>query len=292
MSRSDLDTDTSVTTHRHTVRVARSKGAFSGFLLVLLGAWGALVPFIGPYFDYKWQFTDTWHWTDARGWLEVLPGVAVGLGGLLLLVSVNRIVGSLGGWLAAAGGAWFVVGPTLASTLDIGSIGNPLSTSDDGRALAWIGYFYGLGAVIIFLAAFALGRMAVVGLRDVRAADQHALALAAEREEREAAAGAAAERDAAARETEAREAEAREAEAREAAERETAAREAAERDAAEQETAERDAQPVASYSSESRRYPDPAIPVRSREDQAGPTRALDPRAESTDGRTDEDRTRE
>jgi hypothetical protein len=31
------------------LRMARSRGAASGFLLVLLGIWGALIPFIGPY---------------------------------------------------------------------------------------------------------------------------------------------------------------------------------------------------------------------------------------------------
>src|SRR6185312_11938441 len=35
---------------------------------------------------------------------------------------------------------------------------------------AQLGYFYGLGVVIVFLAAFALGRLAVVGVRDLRAA--------------------------------------------------------------------------------------------------------------------------
>jgi hypothetical protein len=32
------------------LRVPRSRGVLSGLLLVLLGAWGALVPFVGPDF--------------------------------------------------------------------------------------------------------------------------------------------------------------------------------------------------------------------------------------------------
>ena len=32
------------------LQMRRSRGAASGFLLVLLGAWGALIPFVGPYF--------------------------------------------------------------------------------------------------------------------------------------------------------------------------------------------------------------------------------------------------
>jgi hypothetical protein len=34
------------------LRVRRSRGVLSGLLLVLLGIWGALIPFIGPYFHY------------------------------------------------------------------------------------------------------------------------------------------------------------------------------------------------------------------------------------------------
>ena len=34
------------------LRVRRSKGAIGGLLLALLGSWGALIPFVGPYFHY------------------------------------------------------------------------------------------------------------------------------------------------------------------------------------------------------------------------------------------------
>lgn len=171
--------------HTRTMRVPRTRGAISGLLLLILGAWGALVPFIGPYFDYSVGTDRTWVWTSARFWLEVLPGGVTALGGLLVLVSANRVVGSFGGWLAAAGGAWFVIGRTLAPPWHLGDPGAPLSTRPGGRAAADLGYFYGLGALIILLAAFALGRLAVVGVRDVRAAerqDESARQLQAERE--------------------------------------------------------------------------------------------------------------
>jgi len=154
------------------MRVPRSRGAVSGFLLILLGAWGALVPFFGPYFDYSYGTDQSWHWTTARFWLEVLPGAGAVLGGLLLLVSAHRIAASFGAWLAAASGAWFVLGQTFAPVLHVGNIGQPLSTENSGRIGAQLGYFYGLGVVILFLAAFALGRMAVVGVRDVLAAER------------------------------------------------------------------------------------------------------------------------
>jgi hypothetical protein len=46
----------------------------------------------------------TWN----RFWLDVLPGVAVLLGGLVLIAARNRAVGVAGGWLALVGGAWFI----------------------------------------------------------------------------------------------------------------------------------------------------------------------------------------
>src|SRR6185503_18662309 len=70
-----------------TARIPRTRGAVSGALLILLGAWGGLAPFIGPYFDYSFGSDQTWHWTNARGWLEVLPGAVVVVGGWLVLIS-------------------------------------------------------------------------------------------------------------------------------------------------------------------------------------------------------------
>jgi hypothetical protein len=166
------DTELDRSGRTRTMRVPRTRGAVSGVLLILLGAWGALVPFIGPYFDYSYGTDSTWVWTAARGWLEVLPGAVTVVGGWLLLVSRNRVTGSTGGWLAALAGAWFVIGQSLAPLWHIGDVGAPLSTRDSGRAVAQLGYFYGLGVVIVFLAAFALGRLAVVGIRDLRAARQ------------------------------------------------------------------------------------------------------------------------
>ena len=150
------------------LRVPRTRGALSGVLLVLLGAWGALIAFIGPYFDYSYRSNDTWVWTSQRGWLEVLPGVVTVVGGLILLMSRTRIGASLGAWLGVAGGVWFVIGRSLTDVLNIGSVGQPTASSEGGRALAELGYFDALGAAIILVAGFALGRLSIVAARDVR----------------------------------------------------------------------------------------------------------------------------
>jgi hypothetical protein len=154
------------------LRVPRSRGALSGVLLVLLGAWGALIAFIGPYFDYSYRSDATWDWTSQRGWLEVLPGVVTMVGGLVLLRSGTRIGASLGAWLGVAGGVWLVVGRSFADPLNIGSVGQPTASSEGGRAAAELGYFSLLGAAIILVAGFALGRLSIIAARDVRGAER------------------------------------------------------------------------------------------------------------------------
>ena len=154
------------------MRIPRSRGALSGLLLMVLGAWGALIPFIGPYFDFAYTPDQAWTWTAARGWLEVLPGAVAAFGGLLLLVSANRATAMFGGWLAVVAGAWFVVGPALTGPLNIGQVGAPVADTDAKRALLEISYFYGLGALIVFLGATALGRLSVRSVRDIRYAQR------------------------------------------------------------------------------------------------------------------------
>ncbi|TSE00320.1 hypothetical protein FOS14_07785 [Skermania sp. ID1734] len=150
------------------VRIPRSRGAVSGFLLVLLGIWGALIPFIGPLVHWAYTPDVAWTWTSARGWLEVLPGAVTFFAGLILLQTANRAVAHFAGWLAAASGAWFVIGYTFAGPIGgLGSIGDPVATGAWKTALLIISYFTGLGAAIIFLSAFVLGRMSVRSVRDL-----------------------------------------------------------------------------------------------------------------------------
>ena len=162
------------------MRMARSRGLASGMLLLILGAWAAIVPFIGDYLNFAYTPTSTWTWTSGRGWYEVAPGAAAFLGGLLLLVSANRAVTSLGAWLGIAGGAWLIIGPQLATFLDVGSTGTPTGTSTGVIALERLFYFYAIGAAILSVATLALGRLSVRSVGDVRAA-HHREAAAAQR---------------------------------------------------------------------------------------------------------------
>ena len=154
------------------LQMPRSRGAASGFLLILLGIGGALIPFVGPYFDFSFTPDQAWAWTAARGWLEVLPGAATALGGFLLLSSRNRFTAMLGGWLTVFAGAWFVVGRAVAGPLGLGDAGTPVAATEAKRVVLELTYFYGLGALIIFLGAMALGRLSVRSVRDVRYAQR------------------------------------------------------------------------------------------------------------------------
>ena len=151
-------------------RMPRSRGAVTGLLLLLLGAWGALIPFVGPYFNFAYTPDKEWAWTAARGWLEVFPGVTTVVGALLLIGSGNRATAMFGGWLAAFAGAWFIVGRALAPTLRIGDVGQPVAYTDLKRAVLEIAYFSGLGALIVFLAGGILARVSARLARDVEAA--------------------------------------------------------------------------------------------------------------------------
>jgi hypothetical protein len=155
-------------------RIPRSRGVLSGLLLILLGIWGGLIPFIGPYFHYAYTPDKAWTYTSGRLWLEILPGIATLLGGLILLASARRPLAMFGAFVAALGGAWFVVG-NLVSSLWNGSTpqaGVPVGSSITRLALEELGFFIGLGVVIVFFAALALGRCAVIGVKDAALAER------------------------------------------------------------------------------------------------------------------------
>jgi hypothetical protein len=153
-----------------TLRVRRSQGALSGVLLVLLGIWGALIPFVGPYFHYAYTPDRAFAVTAGRMWLEVLPGVVALVGGVVVLVSRFRPAALLGAWLAALAGAWYAIGEIIAAhTTGLPGAGAPVGGG--ARAmLEQIGFFTGLGVAIVFVAALALGRFTVVAARDAAAA--------------------------------------------------------------------------------------------------------------------------
>ncbi len=153
------------------LQMRRSRGAFSGFLLMLLGLWGALIPFVGPYFDYAYTPDKAWTYNTGRLWLELLPGAAVFFGGFLLMIARGRHTALFGALLAAVAGAWFTLGPVLSPLWNnhVPMGGTPASNTVYMRIMEQLGFFTALGVVIVFVAAMALGRIASVpsGIREI-----------------------------------------------------------------------------------------------------------------------------
>lgn len=152
-------------------RAPRSRGALNGVLLILLGLWGGLIPFIGPRFGLAYEAGSPWSVTNGRLWLELVPAAVTVLGGVGLLFSAHRAFGVFWSWVAALAGGWFLIGPAVSRLWNHGepAMSNPVGPSTAARVLEEIVFFSGLGAVIVFLAAVALGRFTVVGVREMRA---------------------------------------------------------------------------------------------------------------------------
>ncbi|HEY7484765.1 MAG TPA: hypothetical protein VH912_09935 [Streptosporangiaceae bacterium] len=142
-------------------------------MLVLLGLWGGLIPFVGPYADFAFTPNDTWVFNADRFWLNVVPAIATGLGGLIVLFSANRAVAIFGAWLATLGGAWFIVGgPVSLLWKAAGTTATGTPIGDEVRQVAeQLAFFTGLGALVVFFGALALGRFSVVGVREARYAE-------------------------------------------------------------------------------------------------------------------------
>jgi hypothetical protein len=143
--------------------IPRRRGALTGTLLILLGVWGGLIPFVGPYFNYEIGTSSTWDWSYDRLWLSILPGAAAVLGGLIMLYSTRRGSASFGALTALAGGLWFIGGPTVSMLWNDGAIATGAAHGDSGvRVLEWIGFFYGTGGLITLFAAYGLGFLAAL----------------------------------------------------------------------------------------------------------------------------------
>ena len=156
-----------------TLRVRRSRGAFSGALLILLGLWGGLAPLIGPLLHFAYTPDRAWAVTSGRIWLEFIPAAIVVVAGLMMLASRLRPWAMLGASMAVVGGGWFALGSVVARLwmhtppAQGTPVGGPVIS-----ALEELAFFAGLGALIICIAAIALGRLSVISVRDASLADR------------------------------------------------------------------------------------------------------------------------
>jgi len=145
------------------MRIRRTHGILGGFLVALLGIWGGIVPFVGPYFNYAYTPDKAWTYTTGRLWLEILPGAGALLGGLLLMATRSRHVALFGSLLAIGSGAWFALGNVFAPLWTVANpAGGPASSGTVMRVLEQVGFFTGLGIVIVLIAAAVAGRITAV----------------------------------------------------------------------------------------------------------------------------------
>jgi hypothetical protein len=134
-----------------------------GLLTVLIGAWGGIVPFVGPLFGFGATGTPSWDWTLAHTLLWLVPGAVAVFMGLLMMTQAPGVSSGIArgapwiiGFMAVLCGAWFAFGPILWPALESAHVpfvaAGPFHT-----ALYWIGYSLGPGVILAMLGGCAMG---------------------------------------------------------------------------------------------------------------------------------------
>lgn len=134
-----------------------------GVVTVVISAWGAIIPYVGPSFGYSADGAGSWHWSLTHSVLALVPGAIGVLVGLSFFApvratKVGRRKFSLGtaGLIAVACGAWFVIGPLAWPVID--NVGRYFVPAAPLRDLAnQVGYALGPGLILAACGAFAVG---------------------------------------------------------------------------------------------------------------------------------------
>ncbi len=119
--------------------------------IIALGTFGLVIPFVGPLFNFGMGPAPAFEVNAFRVTRHVLPGAVIIIGGLLML-SGSEGTRRAGMVASILGGAWLGVGPWA---FDVGGIGQFIR-----RGV----YHWANGLLILGLAAYALGRVAVTTL--------------------------------------------------------------------------------------------------------------------------------
>jgi hypothetical protein len=126
-----------------------------GVLMMLLGAWVFLVPLVGPYFNFGFFTSSTWVFSGLHWEMLLGPGIALFVAGLLMVLPAMPS-GSLGSTLSLLAGAWLLIGPSLHPIWS-GQIAVTTTHPQWLTSLIWIGYFYGTGAIAVYLSGVLHG---------------------------------------------------------------------------------------------------------------------------------------
>ena len=145
--------------HHARSTVPRFSLGVAGLLIAVLGAWGGIVPFIGPTFGYSADGSGSWYWDLAHALLSLAPGAAALLVGLLIMAGAgtklfhNALTG-FAGFVAMLAGAWFVIGMVAWPVLYNSGVIAPATPSTLLEEFA--GYYGGVGCLLIALGALLI----------------------------------------------------------------------------------------------------------------------------------------
>ena len=145
------------------VHVGRTGIGTVGVLTVLISAWGALIPFVGPIFGYRGTGVPSWHWGAAHALLALLPG---GIGVVMRFVVLRgtsrvavgrgRMSLALAGLIILLCGAWFVVGPFAWPVIT--THGAYFAPAAPLRFLLYlVGYALGTGVILVMCGGYVMG---------------------------------------------------------------------------------------------------------------------------------------
>jgi hypothetical protein len=145
-----------------------------GLLTIAIGAWGGIVPYLGPTFGYHANSSGSWDWTWQHTLLYLIPGaVAVATGLWMWGMAARTRAGSgrfgsgLAGLVLLAAGAWFVLGPVVWPIYYSSAVFGPASPTTN--FLNQLGYNLGPGLVLAALGGLTLASAAVRRARWLRA---------------------------------------------------------------------------------------------------------------------------
>jgi hypothetical protein len=127
-----------------------------GALAALLGAWAAIVGFVGPEFGYQATNNSSWQWTTANWLLHLVPGAVAFVAGLCVMFLARastlsaRSMLRLAALVIIASGAWLVIGPALWPVFESGSPYGPAGTAQTSFTNQ-IGANLGPGLLLVLL---------------------------------------------------------------------------------------------------------------------------------------------
>ena len=133
-----------------------------GAAIALIGAWAALVAYVGPTFGYPMppgSDQPAWDWSASHTWRHLLPGVAAVVGGVLIFTaSRSRVLA--GSLVALLAGIWMIISPfVVRAWLDGGGGGGGGDASTVMSIITPLGYHHVPGILTLGLSAFLIGRL-------------------------------------------------------------------------------------------------------------------------------------